>query len=228
MSKDWFGHTKTIIYKADAPAVPAPPWAKPSPEASPEVAFTEATRTTPARAATVESDVVVPFLQTLASGLFIGVAALGAYLKLDPVAWGGGILAIVWIVLLVDHRRLLRAVEIVIGKDLDHDGTIGHPMPPEQTLRVQVGLQNTTYFLDVPHNKAVSFAGSVLAGRGMSESEWKKFFGGIEPFKTFRGRLLDAKLVRWVNESAHAQGVELTPAGRQVFERMAKMPPAEQ
>ena len=224
-----FGENKKIIiYKTDAPAVQAPPWAAPPSDPTPEMPFTEATRTAPARPALVESDVIVPFLQTVVTGLFVGFAAIGVVIEFEPLAWIGGVLAVVWIVLLIDHRKLLRTVEVVIGRDLDNDGAIGRPVPLEQMLRVEVGQDNTTYFLDVPHNKAVAFARSVMAGRSMSESEWKKFFGGIEPFKTFRGRLLDAKLVRWVNPDAHAQGVVLTPAGRKVFERLAKLPPAEQ
>jgi len=187
-----------------------------------------------------ESDVTVPVLQSLAVSL--------AYASLASVLAGGVAMVyhLPWYTPAVAAALVLTATaswtmtknvnlrqelwwgtEEVIQRDLDNDGIIGKP-EPEALLRVEVANGGNTQFLDVPTKKAITFARAVVNGQsGMSEGEWKKPFGGIEKFVAFRNQLIERKLARWKNPDAHPQGIELTLAGKKVFERLANYSPTE-
>lgn len=97
----------------------------------------EVETSTPARAASFQSDVLVPMCQAGVTGGLLGAVVTAAALILAPgldahpvALWAGATLAIVtvaWLALLVDHRRLLWAVERLINADLDQDGATGEP-----------------------------------------------------------------------------------------------------
>jgi hypothetical protein len=227
-------------------AATTPPWAPSQPRAQEmelprPVAFTEAERRMPYRTPGLEPDVLVPGAKALftgvACGIVVGIAsAVFGWPWYTFVGGFGGGAAGGWFVFVADSNKLLWRVERIIGRDLNDDGDVGEPKgsgrkapqePASRILRVEVAQENQTRFLDVPQDKAVKFARSVLAGRSMSEQEWKTYFGGIKEFKEFRGKLLDGGLVRWVNPKAHSQGLELTRAGRAVFRRLANLSPTE-
>lgn len=92
-------------------------------------------RRTPSRQASVSSDVGVPFLQSIITGIV--VAALIWMLAGDgrAIAVGFGVFSCVtWIALLVQSRSLLWRVEKVTGFDLDRDTHIGEPPPRRPTV----------------------------------------------------------------------------------------------
>ncbi len=100
-------------------------------------------RRRPARSANIESDVAVPGVQALITGLIGGIAGgIVAMLVHAPKPWAWGLAigvittAVTWILLLVDHRQLLWEIEEVIGRDLDDDGIVGDPDPPAPEERL--------------------------------------------------------------------------------------------
>lgn len=186
-----------------------------------------------------ESDVTVPVLQSLAVSLcyasLAGVVASSVALAFRlpwywPVLAGALTLTVTASRTMTENINLRQELwwgtEEVIRQDIDGDGIIGRP-EPETLLRVEVANDGNTRFLDVPMKKATVFAKAVTNGCGTSEGEWKKFFGGVDEFRAFRSQLLDGGLARWKNPGAHAQGIELTMAGRQVMGRLANYPPTE-
>ena len=100
-------------------------------------------RRRPARDATFESDVAVPGIQALVSGLIAGLgggglaAALGSpRFLLIGLGIGAGAMGLAWFTLLREQRRLLWEVETITGVDWDQDGQVGPPEPP--TVRVEI------------------------------------------------------------------------------------------
>jgi hypothetical protein len=201
------------------------------------------TQTQRQRRADWNSDVVVPFGQSLliAGGVAIGafVLTVGLTVWRDwpfwlPVAasgtFGGLSFAFAAVLLTIDHRRLLWAAEAALGVDLDHDDTVGEPEPRE-ILRVEL-LEHTgnnrhrLAFINLPGTpeQLGALAGGLLNGKGTSESEWA---GARHPFSrsefgAIRAELLKRGLAAWINPDHHAQGWELTAAGRAVMRRIAR------
>lgn len=93
-------------------------------------------RETPARAADLRSDVLVPLCQAGISGLIAGALwaggawLLGADFWLVFVASAGIFGGCAWFILLRDHRRGLWARERREARDLDGDGVVGEPSRP--------------------------------------------------------------------------------------------------
>lgn len=187
-----------------------------------------------------ESDVTVPVLQSLAvslayaslAGVLVASITLAFRLRWYYPVVAGALTFTATVSWTMTKNVSLRqelwwGTEEIVHRDLGGDGTIGEP-EPEMLLRVEVVDDSSTHFLDVPRKKAVVFAKAVTDGQsGISEGKWKRFFGGIDEFKAFRGQLLDSGLVRWKSPDAHAQGITLTLAGRQVLKRLANLSPTE-
>jgi len=74
------------------------------------------------------------------------------------------------------------------------------------------------YFQNLPINEATfrQWARGVLGGRGTSLGDWTGK-GGLfsrADYNALTDYLMRSGLMRWVNPAAHAQGRELTAAGR--------------
>lgn len=213
----------------------------PRPTAPPEVLppGAELTSETPSRPASLHADLLVPMAQAAVTGgllagiIVMGLAELAPDLPINPVkAWGAAALVIAsvaWLLLLTDTRRLLWAVERLVNADIDQDGQAG---PPERrTLRVEVTNGQTMQFIDadlleIGDDRLLLFAAGVTGGRGLTEGDWggdrAAFPEGMNQWRSFRGRLLDAGLIRYKNPKVASLGYELTPAGRAVFGRLAQ------
>lgn len=224
---------KTIIYKVDAPTVRAPPWAAQS-EPPPDVQFSEATRTAPSRPALVESDVTVPFMQSLISGLAALIIASGACLawgwdwSVPPIA-AGGVFCAAWFALLVDHRKLLRTVEVVIGRDLDGDGYKGEP-PEAPTLTLDIQYRDSEgrvrqRSLDLPGwvnlNAFRLFALAALKDWPISEKEWtpeKKGFS-VGKFRRLMTLLEKSEILKKEGKAKNSPRKLTEDYGRPVLEK---------
>jgi hypothetical protein len=226
----------------EAPGLPVP--YQPPPPALPPVAW--GVREMPAyRPGGLETDAAVPAAQAALVGACWGLVAVvtgGIVVALARWPWyvPPVLGACVWSVIMAWHvtkgvklrQELLWAREEIERKDIDGDGQIGKP---RATVRVELERQvesgYRTQFLDIdaePH-KVRTLARAVLNGRSLSEAEWT---GAGQPFsrsqfRSLRGGLMERGLVRWANEKAKAQGCELTPAGRAVFEKLANLSPIE-
>lgn len=191
----------------------------------------------PSRAPNLAGDLLVPLGQATVTGLLAGTLLSLALVGLNfpAPAWhvwiGASLLATTcsWVVLLVEHRRLLWRVETLVGYDLNHDGVVGSP--EKRRLEVELHAGRSTVFvgsdfLEMDDDHLLAFATGLSRGNGLAEGDWGKnrraFPGGINDFRAFRARLLAAGLVRFVNADAPNLGYVLTPSGRAVFRRLAE------
>jgi hypothetical protein len=147
-------------------------------------------------------------------------------------ATGGAAFALSAVLLTLDHRRLLWAAERALHVDLDRDDVVGEPEPAE-VLRVELTQRDNgrtrMAFIDLPASRSQlrTLARGLLNGKGTGESEW---IGSKGPFSrsefgAVRAALIGRGLAVWSNPNHHAQGWELTAAGRAVMRRIAKTEP---
>lgn len=197
-------------------------------------AFQEATRQTPARPATLESEFWVPLFQALGCGLAVG----GPLVLLchfqgwpsDLALFAGVTVApIAWIVLLADHRRLLWQTDTIRGIAADPEPPL--ELPPAQTVlelttQDERGRLAKMQYVDLPAGiteaQIVTFAAAVIGGDTLAQGRWT---GGGNPFSraqydALMARLQRAGLVDW-KSGTPAQGRELTPRGHRVLSKMA-------
>ena len=73
--------------------------------------------------------------------------------------------------------------------------------------------------LSVDPKRLRVFAQGVLAGKGFALGVWTGSTGifSRDEYDTLRAELIERGILRWKNDKAHAQGVELTRAGESFF-----------
>ena len=182
-------------------------------------------RREPKRAMTAESEVVVPLMQALFTGMLS--VALIADLVFVPWPWialGGLFLLVVlglWVWLIIDGRRMLWSEE------RSREGALAapEPVPPERfeiVIQQKTPAGHSTVWLDIPGKPAAfaQFARAAISGMPISEAAW---IGAGNPyskaqFGALRDTLLQRALLEWVNPDAHNQGLQPTRAGRVVLQ----------
>jgi len=107
----------------------------------------ESEHSMPARPADLVADLIVPIGQAAVTGLLLGTAGALAtthwhWFDYDgefwPL-WSGMFLAttaVAWLILLLESRRLLWAIETITGLDLDGDNHRGEPQPQDRIIIV--------------------------------------------------------------------------------------------
>lgn len=140
--------------------------------------FVEATRTRPARNASFESDVLVPFVQCLITGLAAAVPGVIVTLWLrwawySPLIIWGLVSFVTWLSFLGAHRKALWIVETITNfVDDDNDNDEDQPAPPK-TVKLEVtnseaGRLQRMKYIDLPSNVAedqfYEWAKSVTSG----------------------------------------------------------------
>ena len=178
--------------------------------------------------------VVVPGLQAAITGALVGLAALAvaAWLKWPYWAVGGTAAALATLGAWLSYRgRWAWLLERMLGADITGDGVIGQPEPEPEPLRVIVDHtedgSRSTDFIDLPvdRERAGTFARALLDGyRGFSLNAWTgrgALFSRRE-YDALVATFIQRGLATWRNPQAHAQGVELTAAGRAVIRRLAE------
>jgi len=189
-------------------------------------------RRKPVRPAKVESDVTVPLLQSIITGITGGivtgsVAVLvgqGWQSLLYGVAGSGVVFGLAWSVILGEHRRALWEIERIIGRDLDGDDQIGQPIIQREPVRVESiernvrgGAKRIRYVtLPVGVNDAdlERLAEAVLSDdkpfsrRGVAGVIGPDKFAGIS--RAFQS----GGLAQFTNGKNASNGIELTPSGR--------------
>ena len=191
--------------------------------------FSEAERRTPARAASVESDVLVPATQALITGtvsLIPGIALTIAaqWPWYSPFLIAGGVIALFWLYLLDAHRKLLWSVETIINRDVDGDGATGKP-EPARTVRVEVQRQKTTEIDDLPGpaDALADFAAGVLSHRySFSERGAARAGYGATAFKQLRATFVARGWAQWRNPDAPQQGIDLRHTGAAILKQLAE------
>ncbi len=178
------------------------------------------TKSEPARTANLESDVVVPALQSIITGAFLGLAgfALPLLFSIDRapavgLATGGLSTFATWWWLLKDHNASLWIIEEVTGQDIDHDGYVGKP-PERRLVTVEVKKRKGyLHYVDTPltDDEWEDIAEAVLID-GVTFSRRKLADAGVliqEHYPAVMEPMLRAGLLR-----RYGNGVELTPVGR--------------
>ena len=179
----------------------------------------------PARAASVASDVAVPALQSLISGVVAGAVTLALCVAFGwqmriAGAVALAVLALAWVWLLVDHRRLLWAVENLTHADVNRDGAIGQPEPARLVLEVKHsgGERSGFDFLHLGIDQAdfLTWARAVLGGQSLAVGQWvgrgRLFTRG--QYDALMSELERAGIVRAADARNPQSGRELSPAGR--------------
>jgi len=185
-------------------------------------------RRIPSHGATLEGDVLVPFLQSLVTG---AIGALLGYAVADRPLVGFGVgFALCWLISLVQSRALLWTLEETWHRDIDRDGVVGLPeLPPvRHTVRVEMvdGAGRSRQYVDLPAppEAIAELARGALAGQSLAEGEWtgagRPF--SVDQYREVRAELLRRGLVAWRNPRARNQGLELTGVGRWVFGQLVE------
>lgn len=184
---------------------------------------------TPTRSPQINSDVIVPVLQSFITGI-VGVIIGRAIANWTAAIITGGIVfSIVWMFKLWDHRDLLYTIETVTGLDIDKDGYKGKPSEPE-TVQIELHEHRTNgqsiSWLELPidQDKLALLARSVINGnRSLAESQWTGKSGpfSIDEFRELRDTFIEKGLARWRNPEYPRQGWELTKKGLAVFQQLA-------
>ena len=135
----WIGTGADTLERANTPTAPAPSF-----------------KQEPARAPTVESDVAVPLLRSVVTGVLFAGCAAGAALVFGlarPAAFGGVGFVITatasWLHETGELRRLMWRIEERIERDIDGDNQVGQPPPPVDNI-VPVFAGPRTTAVDVP------------------------------------------------------------------------------
>lgn len=222
---------KVTHYRPLADSVQAPPWEKDGEPPAPPVNFTQAKRTAPARAASMESDVSVPLAQAIITGLVIG-GGVGVGAAFIAHQWWvvplciGGAAGIAWILLLVDHRSLLRVVEEIVNEveeaaqdvkkvvvqaelhtgdeETDHIDLATLPAPSLDYLRE---------FAEAVLNGDMTFSERDAQGCGYSRTQWREL----------RDAFIMAGWAAWKDPENRNQGVILTRAGKAILAEIVRI-----
>jgi len=180
---------------------------------------------TPARAATISADVVVPFLQALLTGLMATAVAGGVVLglrwqwQIAPLA-GGLALCMTWLYLLADHRKSLWSHERY-ERDLEQPAPAApaerdRPKEVKVKLEVEESTGRIRYgHLPIDVDRLSAMARALNNGRSFSVSVWSgrgKLLSRSE-FETLRDWLLESDYARWRDDNNRNLGIEFTRRG---------------
>ena len=193
--------------------------------APPPVLYAE--RTEPARPASFESDVVVPFLQAVVTGSASLIVTIPTAIFFEAPWWAslvmsGSVVAITWGGLLGDHRKLMWHTEIVDNK----------PLKPTSTKRIELEVKHSKgsgrpdlQFVGLPDSVTDEMfydwcKGVTIGGKSPARSHWvgsgKPF--GRDQYDAYLSALETAGIVYLVP----GKGRRLTPGGRRTVKILAK------
>ena len=168
--------------------------------------------------------VTIPFFQAVFSGFLAWVLVGGMiwFFGGQPKYVLAGLFftwiivtGIVWILLVMNWNSLVWNVETALGVDLTGDGIVGPAVTAPRFIQAEVsrnGGQNKTYVEFADNARLGKFFQAVLAGADLSEARWTPAKNGFSKseYWTMIGELIKAGALRWRNDDAHAQGIEVT------------------
>ena len=210
----------------------ATPWLQPSQQAQ-ELAEVESA--TPARAADLVPDLLVPLAQALVTGAFLAGLVVFVLAEISPRfdgdllrVWGFSALAIstvTWLILLGQTRRLLWAYEQWTGRDLDGNGKIGKP--PERIVIINAGQGQREAAQQDEAAQLSQFARFVAAlpARGTALRAWEAELGR-DTYNEYRDALIRLGWARWNSMKADGtpnerQGWTLTLDAGEILRRIS-------
>ncbi len=186
-------------------------------------------RREPSSSSTVESEVIVPLAQSSITGLVLGLVWLtGSILwhRIDLAPYALIItivtMAVVWLMLLREHRSLLWKLETITRTDLDGDRFVGRPTAdpdpmPITTVEIVDQAQGRIRYVDLPITdevlellaRAVLMSGQPFSRRNLHDA-------GVlhsEQYGPVSTAMIAAGLVRYKGNGPNT-GMDLTPSGR--------------
>lgn len=172
--------------------------------------------------------VVIPFYQSIISGLLAGILvaillyALGVRAKWILIGFAltwVAVTAIVWWVRLKDWQSLIWNMEQSLGIDLTGDQVVGPPLAIKAEISHNGGRTKTYAELEV--RQPLDFFNAILAGEPVTEARWTPQKNGFSKNEYWRNiaALIRNGVLRWNNAQAHDQGVSLTDDGRLILEQ---------
>ena len=169
---------------------------------------------TPIRPPNFEADVAVPFLQTLASGLFVGSGLGVAVHYVLDVRWADALgasvaicAALAWLWRLGITTATLQRLESFIGVDLDKDGKVGKASKTIVALNPYQGQQAQRK--DERAGQVEVFRRFVEAcAIDTSSRRWENALGR-EQYQLWRDLLIGSGYARWRGRTGHG-GWDLT------------------
>jgi hypothetical protein len=179
--------------------------------------------------------VVIPLAQSVITGVFIGLAsgAGAAVLHFEqPVTIGAALGCCVMAGSWLSYRgRWAHMLEALAGVDLDKDGVIGEPPPPQPTgTTIEIISEDRragdyVFLPGIEPERLQQLGAGLMAGQSFNQAAWT---GSGRPFsrrefEALRGEFLRRGLCTWRNPAAPAQGCELTPPGEAVARYFAHM-----
>lgn len=207
--------------------------ARPVPVSTGVPEFTEATRISSARPANKESDVDVPFYQTLITG---GMAMVGTglvVLATHGPAWvipvvGGGAIVFTWAYLLIDHRSMLKVREHIKNEKPPSEDDRRPPPPVRIEYHEGNDQRDRTVFSDLPVPNKTKYAGLItfaravaLQGDSFSERTANEHGYTRDEWKALRDEFIKQKWASWNHPTEERQGVMLLRAGQMVLRKVA-------
>jgi hypothetical protein len=193
---------------------------------TPHPGFRVAESSEPARAATFESDVWVPFAQAAATLAVVVVVAVAL-----GVVWPGPLVAgcvvggVVWFATLADGRQLLRRTRRILGAAESSAPAAPSVVRHEYLVKEDQGDGRAhEQLVDLPCDpqQLRTFAAGILGGRGTAVSAWT---GKGQPFSRAQydqlvGELITRGFARRASKSPTSTW-ELTGKGRAWFRGLA-------
>lgn len=173
------------------------------------------------------------------TGVFLGLAlgvVLAVFKYTHPVRAGFAAWAVVqacaWLALLARWGRLIDALELALGIDVNHDGRIAGQEPEQHLVRVEVDErgdagQRITSIAELPFSPAqlAQLGSGLLGGASFSEASWS---GQGQPFtrsqfRQLRDTFLNRGWAQWARDGSPSQGVRLSHAGMAVARYFSSM-----
>jgi len=185
---------------------------------------------TPARSASIASDVVVPFLQALVTAIVTGLVSLFPVIALDlplltSLLAGALAMGMTWLYLLGEHRRSLWQHE-----RFEHEPeppVVQPQQPPEIGVKLAVdeGPGHMRFgHLPIDHATLVTLAKALEGGRAFSVAGLTgrgKLLSRGE-FETLRSWLLDSDYAHWKDSENRNLGIEFTNRGAAFWRALAE------
>jgi len=188
----------------------------------------------PARAANLASDLLVPFGQALITGLTLSGLITFLYSRTDyagdlaPLFLGLLLFigAATWLILLTDTRKLLRTIEELTGIDIDGDGTAGTPPVKEKYIAVNAqAARKEAAQIDAERQEAeetcelAEFVARIPT-LGTDSRTWEKRMSR-EQYTAFRGLLIEMGWATWNSTQDKRQGWRLVLPVREILQRIS-------
>lgn len=207
------------------------PWTPPNDTAAPDGSYTEAERIRPSREPSIESDVIVPFFQSLAAGFIALLLAGYAAIMTQGIVWhfacvAGMATTAIWFILAVGWARSTGWIKesIYTGNDTPQAAPIAAPIaapPPMQleiTQRAESGNFRAMQRYNLPAelaDKIPTFAAGIVGGRGLAVDTWTGSTGLFSraEYAALMDALHQSGLVAWRNDNAKGQGRIMTVEG---------------